>query len=235
MSHECNKCGRTFDTQRGLSLHQTQTHDNDRPWTDADRLRRMYHEKRMNQGEIADELGTIPSVISEWMERHGIEARDHSESKINEMGEKPWHDEERLRRMYHDKEMSLRQMASDLGCDSSIVRRWMDRFNIERRSRVEAVRSPVARYYTDTGGYEQWSTTENCDTVHVAVHQLLAIAKGASPQDVFSGEHHVHHDNEIPWDNRPENIEVLTVSEHRSIHAKRRLSDPEDEFGEYWT
>jgi hypothetical protein len=27
---------------------------------------------------------------------------------------------------------------------------------------------------------------------------------------------------------------VLTVSEHRSIHAKRRYESPHDEFGEYW-
>jgi hypothetical protein len=32
---------------------------------------------------------------------------------------------------------------------------------------------------------------------------------------------HVHHRNEDPWDNRPENLEVLTAQEHAAHHKQK--------------
>ena len=36
MSAECELCGREFDSERGLSIHQTTGHADDKPYTDAD-------------------------------------------------------------------------------------------------------------------------------------------------------------------------------------------------------
>jgi hypothetical protein len=58
----------------------------------------------------------------------------------------------------------------------------------------------------------------------VAVHQLLAIAMGEDPHDVFSNsEYQVHHKNNVPWDNRPSNIELLTAGEHYDKHLREEL------------
>lgn len=62
----------------------------------------------------------------------------------------------------------------------------------------------------DGGGYERWCVRNTADgDVSAAVwhHQLLAIAEGASPRDVFDTGNYVRHENGIPWDNRPDNIE----------------------------
>ena len=72
---------------------------------------------------------------------------------------------------------------------------------------------------TTKKGYEIW--VENRPDRTVAVHQLLAISEGEDPGKVFSnGEYHVHHKNGIQWDNRPDNIELLSVRQHSSIHGR---------------
>lgn len=70
-------------------------------------------------------------------------------------------------------------------------------------------------YYTSKSGYERTSSGEKDTTIH----QLTVIAEGADPYKVFSGgDYNVHHKNHIPWDNRPENVELLTKAEHNSEH-----------------
>lgn len=75
--------------------------------------------------------------------------------------------------------------------------------------------------YLRDGNHMVWQTTVDGVQKYVAVHQLLAISEGYSPYDVFdgsTGNFEVHHINEISWDNRPENIEMLTPEEHGHSH-----------------
>jgi len=39
---------------------------------------------------------------------------------------------------------------------------------------------------------------------------------------------HIHHLNDIPWDNRPENLALMTLREHKSMHARRQHGTPYD-------
>jgi len=74
-------------------------------------------------------------------------------------------------------------------------------------------------FSTRTDGYEVWDTRTRRDRrEHVYVHQMVAIADGADPSDLFGGIHEVHHANGIPWDNRPENISVVTPASHAERH-----------------
>lgn len=50
---------------------------------------------------------------------------------------------------------------------------------------------------------------------HKLIHYLVYRDKRA-----FDPGYHVHHKNEIKTDNRPENLEIKTVSEHHSDHMK---------------
>lgn len=56
-------------------------------------------------------------------------------------------------------------------------------------------------------------------TGYVGEHVLIASQKIGRP--LQPGEH-AHHDNEITTDNRPENIVVLTASEHKKLHHARK-------------
>ena len=121
-----------------------------------------------------------------------------------------------LNRLYHGQGLSLREVASRLGCDSRTVRTWMSRHEIPTRSKSEAIGSNVGIFYTDGDGYERYSDGSTI----VRIHRLLAVAGGASPHDVFGKGYHTHHVNGVKWDNRPENIEVHDPCEHRRLHAE---------------
>jgi len=55
------------------------------------------------------------------------------------------------------------------------------------------------------------------------VHQLLAVAEGADPYEVFSdGEHVTHHIIEVPWLNVGTNLEVIDTG----THSKHHLCEP---------
>jgi len=51
----------------------------------------------------------------------------------------------------------------------------------------------------------------------VLVHRLLAVAEYGY-ENVCDNV--IHHKNGIRWDNRPDNIEVMTRSEHSKLHAE---------------
>jgi len=77
---------------------------------------------------------------------------------------------------------------------------------------------PYARFGTRSDGYEYWEHRHSGENVRVYVHQLLAIAEGADPSDLFGGGYDVHHRNSVPWDNRPSNLSVLPHAEHARRH-----------------
>jgi len=130
-------------------------------------------------------------------------------------------DREFLRREYVEKQKSQNQIARELDCNSGTVNYWLEKYNIESRDRVTELRRSLdkgkANFYTDQSGHERWQTSDtNGGTQAMYVHRLQAIAEFGT--DTIAGEE-VHHKNGIPWDNRPENLEPMGISEHRSIHA----------------
>lgn len=73
--------------------------------------------------------------------------------------------------------------------------------------------------FTDRRGYEYWTGSEIIDDKgQVYVHRLVAVAEHGF-DDVSNAI--VHHKNGVPWDNRPENLEVMTQSEHVRRHHKK--------------
>jgi hypothetical protein len=128
-----------------------------------------------------------------------------------------YRDGETLRELYHDEEMTIPEIADEFGVADSTIFRWIERNGIETRKRGTGKASYVP-FDIDGHGYERWKDKDLGNDTTVRVHQLLAISCGASPYHLFGGDNHIHHQNEIPWDNRPENIEVVTPSEHGHRH-----------------
>jgi len=140
-------------------------------------------------------------------------------------------DEETLVELYHIRGMSQRQVAEELGTSKWEVRKSMNHHDIQSRNKSEARRQwflnrPVP-VYTNDEGHEYWHDQtgqhEWDETVYVFVHRVLALID--NDLDELNGKV-VHHKNGIPWDNRPENIEVMTAAEHTALHEEqRRLAD----------
>lgn len=97
-----------------------------------------------------------------------------------------------------------------MGCSPQTVRHWLIEYDIERRPSsyrtVETSDSPQRRYPTVKG---------------VLVHRFLAYATGKmSFEELCDRDMVVHHRTNVGWDNRPDNLEVMTRSDHMKMHGK---------------
>lgn len=165
-------------------------------YRDRDELYTLYVEEDMGQSEIADFYDVSQGTISKWINKHGI---------------KPLlQDREYLQRKYHQEGLSLSEIADDIGCWKGSVAKAMDRFDIDRRGKR---RDPTI--HTNTYGHEYTSSGNSS----VYIHRLLAVAEYGT--ETLKGKD-VHHINGIPWDNRPENIEVLSREDHNRKHLPNR-------------
>ena len=133
----------------------------------------------------------------------------------------PWRDEDVLRELYVEEQLSQQKIADRLGCDQWTVGKWLDRLGIEKRSRSEA--TSLGRggclhevpYETSVFGRERWRHTYMEEKSTVQVHRLVAVAEYGLEEirDKF-----IHHENEVPWDNRPENLTPIDPEEHSEYH-----------------
>lgn len=203
------------------------------PWRDADLLERLYHGEGLSGYEIADRLGCDQTTVSKWRRRHGIELRE--EQKRPEVGENPpWRDREKMYELYVERKMSAREISDHLGnpVNPRTINSWLHRLGIPTRSykesRIQAtLKSRKPTFYTDGFGYERWETRHRNEKFVVKVHRLLAVSEFGFDAVV---RNHVHHKNGVRWDNRPDNIEVLTPSEHSGLHFEER-DDISNEIG----
>jgi len=135
----------------------------------------------------------------------------------------PWRDKPTLKKLYYGRKMGCGEIGDLLGCSYSCVIRWMKKHGLERRSNREsqhlATASSHASYSTGVRGYEKWTVGHRGESEYLYVHRLLAVAVYG-----FSAvcDNDVHHVNQVKWDNRPENITVLSPGEHRTEHNKRQ-------------
>lgn len=141
-------------------------------------------------------------------------------------GRHPWRKETVLRELYEKKKLSQREIANELGCSQRTVQNWMEKHRIEPRSLASARKEALIKYdaknpaafSTDVRGYEAWSATIDYKKYHVRVHRLLAVAEWGF--EAVCGNV-VHHKNEIKWDNRPSNIELMTLENHARTHSSK--------------
>jgi len=137
-------------------------------------------------------------------------------------------DPEVLETLYWHEGLSMWQIAQRLDVSETTVYRRMRKFGIDRRGRSHYSQSQQTKQYAKyaryrvNDGYTVWEGNGDSDGFATTfVHQLLLVAEGEDPHEVYSDEYHCHHDNGVRWDNRPENLELLTAEEHMELHAER--------------
>lgn len=169
--------------------------------------------------ELADTFDCGTTTINRRLEDWGIERRSSADYKRADLPKK-----EVIKR-YKGGE-SPNEIAESFNVHGSTVRGALERWGVELKDKGAFHRVNYATFRTKPQkGYEIWDCRTSEGMKGIFVHRLLAVSEygiEAVKDNV------VHHKNKIPWDNRPENIEVMSNEEHMSHH----MSNKSDEWWE---
>lgn len=135
----------------------------------------------------------------------------------------PWLPRSELVEMYESNGQRTETIAKRHSTTSKTIRKLLDEYGIEQRDALAERRRGLnlnpSAFHTMPQGYERWTNAHREESNKVYVHRLLAVAEYGF--DSVSGME-VHHNNGIPWDNRPDNITLKDPSEHGRMHANER-------------
>lgn len=191
------------------------TDDNDYgeyPWRNEDVLRRLYHEEGMTQAEVAEELGCAESTVNRYVHKYDLDVNDigSTNEKIRSVD---------LEELYWGNGMDQSEVADRCECSVATVSKEMSRRRIPVRGRYD--KAPIL-YTRHPDGHEHVTATIDSDSVSFQLHRLVGVAEWG--MDAIRGKD-VHHENRIPWDNRPENLELMEHGDHTRHHNEDRDYD----------
>ena len=192
-----------------------------------DDIEREFQAVRDSDGDLYADGGEDP----EAKQKNALRAR--LAERVEET-ESPWQEKRLLDAAYTGLGMTTRECAQFLGCTNGTISRYLNEYGIETRENWkagskaggEASRVEYVQLRTLPSGYEYWGARIEGVMRILYVHRLLAISE--SGVDAVA-ENDVHHKNGIPWDNRPENIEILDPAEHRGMHSQEYWGAKEGE------
>jgi len=121
-------------------------------------------------------------------------------------------DKETLEYLYKEKGYTQVDIAKRSGCHPTTVKYWIDKHGIERRTHKKYWPPSLVM---DGYGRERFESRVGDDRYLVLHHRLIAVAEHGF--DAVCDKV-VHHKNRIPWDNRPENLEVMDQDKHMKVH-----------------
>lgn len=99
-----------------------------KPWRNRETLSRLRNEERLSQAEIAERFDCSQTIISYWLREFDLRS-----GKVTKP--EPWRDEEVLRRLYLEQQLTMAEVAETLQCSRQAVEEWIHRHGIETRSR----------------------------------------------------------------------------------------------------
>jgi len=168
-------------------------------WEDKEVLKQLYSIEGKPVTEIAEELGTTRYVIQHRIEKFGL-FREYDKPQV-------------LYHLYIDKGMSSKEIAEKYNKHHKTILTRLHEYNI---SVAPHGRNKPPKLSQRPDGYEMWVTHDGERIQNVYHHRLFAVSEYGF-DTVRSKD--VHHDNRIPWDNRPENITLMTKEEHGRLHG----------------
>lgn len=116
---------------------------------EEDTLYELYWEENFSMNDIADELNCGIGTVQHWMNKYGIDRRNHTREKITIS-------EDSLRKLYCEEDLTMKEVGDELGYSKQQVHYWMEEHDIKRRSRpleVKIDEETLREYYVE----KEWS------------------------------------------------------------------------------
>lgn len=194
----------------------------------------LYYNQRMTMQEICDvtEIKS-PITLKRRMDEYGLDRRDVNKenSLIYKLGISREEFKTTLIDLYISKEMSINEIARKFNVTQTVIRRRMKEFEIPFRD------TDVARKMYRGEKHHSWKGGKRKSDGYVQIkkpNHPKADSSGYVYEHRYlverelgrylNSDEHIHHVNGIKDDNRLENLQVVTPSEHVRIHAKLRAS-----------
>ena len=161
----------------------------------------------MDKSSVADEMGCSDVTVHNWMKELGVPTA------------RAWERESLLRHLYVEREMKQHEIAELLDCDQTTISRSLSKHGIKTRDAEDYLQPAfyfhdgylVCRHrYKNKGGERKRAA--------VYIHRLVAVAEHGI--EAVEGNV-VHHKNNHRCDNRRENLEIMSYSEHATHHHER--------------
>lgn len=187
-------------------------------------LNRWYINQKKPISEIANKLDTSHSTARRLLKDADISLRDSSEARElvtkKKREEREYIDEELLRNLHHEKEMSTAEIADEFDVTRQTISYWLKKFDIELIDYTSYQIPKFSLSCDNSNGYIGYPVWRGCDGRIVLVHRLVLVAEGLDPHDVYANKNmNTHHRNGHKADNRPSNLELVDRKEHGKRHT----------------
>lgn len=184
----------------------------EKPWRDEDTLRKLYCEEEMTATDVGKELGCEQKTVLVWLEKNDIERRS-----FGDYLDSPWDDEDVLKEMYVEEGLTIREISDHFDCAESTIYIALEKYSFD----------------TDLFSFNLHVSPSGYEHVNGAggkalIHRLVAVSEYGFDE---VSDMEVHHKNEIPWDNRVENLQLMLAGEHSSYHRNKEYSEGKELFG----
>lgn len=188
-------------------------------------LETLYWDEQKSLGDIGEHYDCSGVRVLKKMKTLGVERREGDDKPDH-----PWQDKETLEAMVDQHGNNATKLADEMGASRSTVSKWLREFGIKT---IPHPTEQPPSYRTHISGHEVVRTKIDQQQHTAFVHRLVAVADGKlTPEEFINSEKNVHHKNGVPWDNRPENLEVMTKSEHHKHHYQEI---PKNDSGQFTT
>lgn len=193
-------------------------------------IEKLYNDQKLTLEECCQILGIkSPITLRKWMRELRIETRDVN--RLNSLEHRLGLTEDelkiKLKHMYFQENKGLNRIAKELGVTRTVISRRFEKFGIKKLDPVSA--KTVFGSAENSGNWKGGRIVQNgyymvrCPNHPKAMLGYVYEHRLVMEQHIgryLEKDEIVHHKNRDKQDNRLENLEILTPSEHNKVHRK---------------